>query len=353
MQFLTSGLLRLQQGLRAAGIAPDSFGWPPDDEPNRAPYRGWQPLEAVDAAIYFGRDAQINQALTAIRELRSAGANQRFVILGPSGVGKSSFLRAGLLPRLARDDRHFLPMDIVRPQRHPLTGPHGLARSMHALRAGLGLAEPALGAIKAGAGDPAQVRGWLVEAQHAAVDRFLDDGPARAPPTVVLSVDQAEELFGADAGEEAGVFLTIVAGLLRDGQPPLPMVVVATVRADRYEPLQTAPQLAGLEARVFEDLKPMPPDRYREVICGPAARAQRAGGRLRWAPELVERLLVDCAAGADALPLLALTLARLYEDYGTVWSGLRSTRRWAGCAGSCRPRSTVCSPLTPTPASGS
>ena len=135
------------------------------------------------------------------------------------------------------------------------------------------------------------------------------------------------------------------------GSPPLPIVVVATVRADRYEPLQTAPQLAGLEARLFEDLKPMPRDRYREVICGPAARAQRAGSRLQWAPELVERLLADCAAGADALPLLSLTLARLYEDYGggVVGAG-RVRRRWAGCAGWCRPRSTRCSPPTPTPA---
>jgi len=321
VRFLTSGLLRLQQGLRAAGIAPDNFGWPPEDEPNRAPYRGWQPLEAVDAAIYFGRDAQINKALTAIRELRSAGANQRFVILGPSGVGKSSFLRAGLLPRLARDDRHFLVMDVVRPQRRPLTGEHGLARSVHALRAGLGLPEPALGMIKAGAGDPVRVRSWLVQAQRVAVDRFLD-GPSPVPPTIVLPVDQAEELLGAQASEEAGAFLTTVAGLLRDGQPPLSIVVVGTVRSDRYEPLQTAPQLAGLDARVFDDLRPMAADRYREVICGPAARAQRAGSRLQWAPELVERLLADCAAGADALPLLALTLARLYEDYGTGVVGL-------------------------------
>jgi WD40 repeat protein len=204
-----------------------------------------------------------------------------------------------------------------------------LAQSVHALRAGLGLCEPGLGAIKAGVGDPQRVRGWLVESQHAAVERFLTDARP-APPTIVLPVDQAEELFGATAGEEARDFLTVVAGLLRDGQPPLPIVVAGTVRADRYEPLQTAPQLAGLEARLFEDLKPMPRDRYREVICGPAARAQRAGSRLQWAPELVERLLSDCAAGADALPLLALTLARLYEDYGGGVIGLAAYEAMGG-----------------------
>jgi hypothetical protein len=330
VRFLTSGLRRLQKGLREAGIAPDAFAWPPQDDPDRAPYRGWQPLATVDAAIYFGRDAQINRALTTIRELRSAGENQRFVILGASGVGKSSFLRAGLLPRLSRDDRHFLVMNIVRPQRHPLTGRYGLARSIHALRECLGLAEPALGTIKAGVGDPTQVRGWLVQAQHAAADRFLAEGPSPAPPTIVLPLDQAEELLGAQSSEEGSAFLTTMAGLLHDGHPPLSIVVVGTVRSDRYEPLQTAPQLAGLQAHLFDDLRPMPPDRYREVICGPAARAQRAGGRLQWAPELVEQLLVDCAAGADALPLLSLTLARLYEDYGTGVVGLADYEAMGG-----------------------
>lgn len=43
VEFLTDGLVRLQKGLRAIGIAPDSFEWPPPDDPDRSPYRGWQP----------------------------------------------------------------------------------------------------------------------------------------------------------------------------------------------------------------------------------------------------------------------------------------------------------------------
>jgi hypothetical protein len=81
-------------------------------DPGRAPDRGWAPLEEVDAAVFFGRDAQILGVLDVLHGIRSTGVKSLFVILGPSGTGKSSFLRAGLLPRLRRrDDSGFLPAD--------------------------------------------------------------------------------------------------------------------------------------------------------------------------------------------------------------------------------------------------
>ena len=315
VEFLTDGLVRLQKGLRANGIAPDTFPWPPKDDPRRSPYRGWQPLEAVDAAVYFGRDAEINRALTTIRALRGSGDKKAFAILGPSGVGKSSFLRAGLLPRLQRDDRHFLTMGIVRPDRYPLTGDFGLAQSIYALRSSLDLTEPGLGAIKASVGDPGAVRAWLGQAQNAAMDRFVNG--SETTPTLILPVDQAEELFGADVGAEADGFLAVVGDLLNAETSELPIMVVATIRSDRYELFQTAPQRVGVEAYVFEDLRPMRPDRFREVILGPAGRAEAADTKMQWAPEVVERLLQACDASADALPLLSLTLASLYDDYGS------------------------------------
>jgi len=76
------------------------------------------------------------------------------------------------------------------------------------------------------------------------------------------------------------------------------------------------PNCKPVDAYVFEDLKPMRPDRFREVICGPAGRLGAAGTKLQWDPEVVERLIQACDASADALPLLALTLENLYEDYG-------------------------------------
>ncbi|MFD4353589.1 TIR domain-containing protein [Nocardia sp. NPDC058518] len=314
VEFLTEGLQRLRHGLRAAGIGADTFGWPPPGDPGRAPYRGWEPLESVDAAVYFGRDAQIGRAIDTVRGLRNVGGGHLFVVLGPSGVGKSSFVRAGLLPRLARDDRHFLTMEIVRPHRKALTGDAGFARSVHALRVGVGLRRPGLTEIEDGVRDIEQVRAWLIEAQQAARERLLDSAEDPAP-TLILPIDQAEELFGPEAGEQAGVLLTLLGGLL-DRERGIAMVAIATIRSDRYEPLQTAPMLASVAVRPFDDLKPMPQAQFKEVIVGPVRRAREAGAALSFAPDLVERLLDDWSRGADTLPLLSLTLARLYRDYG-------------------------------------
>ncbi|MCA9182175.1 MAG: toll/interleukin-1 receptor domain-containing protein, partial [Planctomycetales bacterium] len=129
-EFLAEGLERLRAGLGAAGLGADFFPWPPKNDPERAPYRGLEPLDAADAAVFFGRDVEILQGLDTLRGMRASGSATLFVILGASGAGKSSFLRAGLLPRLARDDRHFLPLRPIRPENNPLFGEHGLARAI-------------------------------------------------------------------------------------------------------------------------------------------------------------------------------------------------------------------------------
>ncbi|QIS18936.1 phospholipase effector Tle1 domain-containing protein [Nocardia terpenica] len=310
----TAGLRLLWEGLREAGIAADQFPWPPPGAPDRAPYRGWRPFDAVDAAVYFGRDTQILQGLDRLRRLRTTGPQGLFVVVGPSGAGKSSFLRAGLLPRLARDDRDFVVTDIVRPERNAVTGPHGLATSVHATRARLGLTEPPLGDIKSAltAGDAAALHGWLAQIRSVAMERR-----AGAEPLLVLPIDQVEEVFAADAGREGSELLELLSAVLTaPATERVPVVLAVTVRSDRFETLLTAAPLAGVASEVFAELKPMPPDRYREIIVGPAHRARAAGRRLEFEPTLIDRLLIDCREGADALPLLALVLAALYRDYG-------------------------------------
>ena len=120
---------RLKEGLIRVGLDPSSFPF----EPGRRPYPGFAFLEEKDAAIFFGRDAQIVRGLDKIRGLVRTGVDRMLVILGASGSGKSSFLRAGLWPRLKRDDRAWLPLPIIRPERAVLSGQFGLAQALQSV----------------------------------------------------------------------------------------------------------------------------------------------------------------------------------------------------------------------------
>jgi len=326
--FLAEGLGRLKDGLRKAGLLANYFPWPPKDDPLRAPFRGLEPLDTSDAAVFFGRDVEILRGLDALRGMRDSFDKKLFVILGASGTGKSSFLRAGLIPRLGRDDRHFVPLTPIRPERSPLFGERGLAYAIQGVQAALKLPAINLGDIKERLRQgPEALAELLLQVQDAASRRIFALPEGAKPPTLVLAVDQAEELFNADANAEARSFLHLIGSVLRISSPDdvsalpplatqLQLLVVFTIRSDNYEPLQTAPELAGLQNVLFDDLKPMSPTRFREVILGPAKRASAADRKLVIEADLVDELVDECHEGADTLPLLGLTLSRLYRDYG-------------------------------------
>ena len=155
-------------------------------------------------------------------------------------------------------------LDIVRPQRDPLSGNTGLAAAIHSVRQSYGLPQPALAEIEAACrkGDPALVAGWLSEVRAVAAERLLDntadDRPV--PPSLILPIDQAEELFSAAAGEQAQRFLTLLAGLITwINAAEVGLIVTATIRTDRYEAMQTHSTLDGIGTVLFNELKPMPP----------------------------------------------------------------------------------------------
>ncbi|MDT5094475.1 MAG: hypothetical protein QOH60_3838 [Mycobacterium sp.] len=323
VEFRSDQLDLLLRDIRAF-LGPDSFRrrWPPRDDPMRAPYRGWLPFEAQDAPVFFGRDAEIASALRKFDELYSSGGNRLFVILGPSGTGKSSFLRAGILPRLDFDQR-FTLLDVVRPRSNVLTGEFGLANSLAASRKRLGLHDPSLEEIEDDwITSTPKVRQLLTECQHRAM---RESGDPNAPQTLVMPLDQAEELFSAEAGAEAKVMLALLGDLLAtssdaSGQTPLRLIVAATIRSDRYEAMQTAEELDGLDPLLFGQLGPMRgSDRLRQVIVEPARLSTERGRRLVIQSDLVGQLLDDAEANTgegDTLPLLSATLELLYKKYG-------------------------------------
>ena len=342
-RFSSAALEQLNKAIERTGVGPERFVWPPEEDPGRAPYRGLEPFEDIDAGVFFGRDGEIAQGLNELGAMRfrpvtQSGRRSVFVVLGPAGSGKSSFLRAGLIARLQRDDRNFAVLGIVRPERSALTGSCGFAAAIHSARQALRLpGTPPLGEIKrvCREGEAARVCELLMEVRAAATKRLADMAESRVPrppgagdgssgPTLVLPLDQGEELLTAEAvcsaaAQEAERFLELLAAVIgRINTDEARLLVAATIRTDRYEAWQNHPALESISTVVFNDLKTIPSQRFPAAIKGPAARSSEAGHRLAIADDLVDRLIADAGEGPDILPRLALTLNRLYTDYGST-----------------------------------
>ena len=203
---LGGGIAASQDGLGGGRPRSESFAWPPPSDPNRPPYRGLRPLEAEDAGIFFGRDAPIIEALDRLRGLRETTPPRLLVILGASGAGKSSFLRAGLLPRLTRDDRHFLPLPIIRPERAAISGETGLLRALEGAfrgRRDRGTRAKLRAAIEGGA--QRRSRRCCRRSPTRRRQRLDDDGRP-PPPTLISRSTRARNCFWPKAQDEAQAF---------------------------------------------------------------------------------------------------------------------------------------------------
>ncbi|MDU6673910.1 MAG: hypothetical protein E6501_35575, partial [Bradyrhizobium sp.] len=315
VSFSQEGLTRLRIGLERAGLDARFFAWPPEGDPHRAPYRGLKSLEAADAGVFFGREAPTVEMLDRIRGIKDGVSLPWLVLLGASGAGKSSFLRAGLLPRLRRDDRNYIPLPVIRPGRGAIHGDTGLARSLESAVAACELSRPYLEvreAVEAGAaGLRPLLRALLVRAREALV---AEEAGVKAP-LLVFAIDQGEELFLAEGAAEGAALLELLRELSSVDDPAI--LVLIAIRSDAYEQLQTTKHLEGISQQTVS-LTPMPRGAYQAVIEGPATRLKEIGRSFVIEPALTQALLADIDEGGtrDALPLLSFTLERLYLEYG-------------------------------------
>jgi WD40 repeat protein len=313
--FSAEALARLKTGLQRAGLDSRFFAWPPDSDPNRPPYRGLRPLEAEDAGIFFGRDAPIVEALDRLRGLRDAAPPRLLVILGASGAGKSSFLRAGLVPRIRRDDQNFMLLPVLRPDRAAINGETGLVRALETAMQAQSLVQARADIKTAISGGAPTLLPLLAKLADKARPPRLPGEPEGKPPSVVLPIDQGEELFLAEGATEAGPLLALMRDLLTADAPGV--IVIFIMRSDSYERLQTAKALDGISQQTLS-LSPLPKGAYQTVIEGPTERLKDGPRALKIEPALTQALLADIEAGGgrDALPLLAFTMERLYLEYG-------------------------------------
>jgi WD40 repeat protein len=260
-----------------------------------APYRGLASFQPEDARWFFGRTELTSRLVTAAAP-DGGPPGVPLVVVGPSGSGKSSVLRAGLIPALVTGPER--PLALFTPGSAPLAA---LAGQLAALAS---QGAPVPGQPAGSAAIEAALRGDPAAAAQL-------PGPARpAGERPVIVVDQLEEVFTSGADEtEQDRFIAAVCALSG------PAVVAIALRADFYHRALRHPGLA----RALQE---------RQVVVGPMTRAEVAAAiveparlaRLGVADGLVELLLRDLsphaasaaaaapAHEAGALPLLSHAL---------------------------------------------
>lgn len=282
-------------------------------EESGSPFRGLEPFDAAHGEVFFGRRPETERARERLEDATDRGCGF-LLIEGASGTGKSSLARAGLLPRLRRIDPH-LRQGVLTP--HPGTARAPLLELSRALFAPEALPELAQGDFAT----PAELAACLAtEAAATPVVKALNRAGAALAAAenrdtarelrLTLLVDQLEQLFAETVPpEDRSAFAAALSALLRTGR----VHVVATLRANALgAALAVAPlkELVDTGAR----LSLAAPDReaLAEIIRGPAAAAALAYETPSGAPGL-DAVLLDDAAGADALPLLQFMLEQLYD----------------------------------------
>jgi WD40 repeat protein len=298
------------------------------------PWRGLRPYETSDAKLFFGRtkaaDALRDRVLGRVSAPAMAAENF-IVVTGPSGIGKSSLVRAGLLPRLTAAG---MPSIVVQPGASPFAS---LAAGLHADERP-GNQAPNEEALE---NDPESLATWMKRRglQALVIDQAEElitmatprrqehPEPAGArrrgtdlavqlwgkvqsgfsrKPAEPLEVQPAP-VTSPEKDAKVASFLQLIANAL-DTCPDLR--VIFAVRAD-YEPQFSQYPLAERWDKALFPVPQMTQDELRRVIEGPAAvKVVRFENE-----ELVERLVNEVVVMPGALPVLSFALSGMYESY--------------------------------------
>ena len=224
---------------------------------NVCPFKGLAFFESSDAQYFCGRERLVSELVAHLAESTLVG------IIGPSGIGKSSLLRAGVMEALASGAlprSHQWRQVLLRPGAHPVEE----------------------------------------------LDRVLGDVPLE--DRVVVAVDQLEELFTAcDSEPERRRFLDRLVQAAREHRQRV--LVVCAVRSDFYGRFGSHRPFAELLSRNHVLVGPMDRDELRRAIVVPAARAG-----LEVEVPLVDALVAEAADEPGGLPLLSTALLELWQQ---------------------------------------
>ncbi len=264
---------------------------------NANPYKGLAAFHESDAADFFGRDALTEQLVDQLEDSRF------LVVVGPSGSGKSSAVRAGLVPRLRGDDTYVCQM---------MPG----QRPMHEL-------ETALLRI---AVDPLPTLLEQLQSDRHGLSRGIQRCLPETGGELVLVVDQFEELFTLAASNDREAFLAALHAVATD--PRSRAKIVITIRADFYDRPLSHPLISELVQANSVAVTPLTSLELERAITGPA---ERLGVSVD--PALVAELIGQATTSPGVLPLMQFVLTETFERRSGSQMTLAAYRELGGVDG--------------------
>ncbi|MEQ8674240.1 MAG: protein kinase [Aggregatilineales bacterium] len=272
------------------------------------PYKGLRPFQEGDASDFHGRDELIGILMNHIAI--SEGGSRFLAVVGPSGSGKSSVVRAGLLPKIRRsvdsDWSNSFIVDMT-PGNEPLKELENALLKV--------AVEPDADIITR---MTTSTRG-LLESVNAVLPQDSSE--------LLLVIDQFEEIFTLTTDEEKRkTFLNNIYSAAHD--PLSRLRIIITLRADFYDRPLLYSGIGDLIRNNTEVVLPLSPDELREAVVEPA---QRVGLVLE--NGLIERIIDDVARQPGSLPLLQYTLTELYEQRDNLRLTLEAYDKIGGITG--------------------
>ncbi|NET34881.1 MAG: hypothetical protein F6K19_23135 [Cyanothece sp. SIO1E1] len=268
-----------------------------------------------DPKYFYGRDALTDVLLEKVRE------SNFLTVLGPSGSGKSSVVRAGLLNQLKLgqrlSDSHTWPIYILSPGEHPL---ESLARVFVA---------PDLSEVERA--DQIRKAQELISSGSLGLCQLIN---AFESNRVVLAIDQFEECFTLcrDVVERQQFFECLLKALERLDKK---LCLIITMRAD-FLGKCLEQDYNGLSKKIEDNIvgiTPMDRDELTQVIIEPAKQVG-----LEVENELVNQMLVDTEGESGSLPLLQYTLTELWKHRSVNWLTLATYNQLGGVRGTLQKR---------------
>ena len=311
----TEAFERLVAGIKGEAIHSGTYELP--DDP--APYRGLHRFEAEQSVFFFGREADLQRLVEKLSQYPFVA------VIGASGSGKSSLVRAGLLPSLADDT--------LRSSRtwHTLICTPG-GQPLRALAEQLATLVPPTDRLRI-ADELAERFATRIDGLHTAVSTLL----ANHPQPRLLVIDQFEEIFTLcqDGPERCRAqtqqFIANLTELVQHGEGSIRLVI--TLRADFLDRCLAFPQLKDLLQDRQILLGPLNEPALRDAIVRPA---QLVGAFFE--KGLVSTILRDVQAQPGVLPLLQHALFELWRARRGPWLTLEAYEAIGGVSGALQRR---------------